>query len=124
MKENPRLKQAIQEIEKLAKRLDIAVFAVVHSPGASEYTMQINPSFSCAKEDDGSIDFNARVQEDFDGDVVRYKKTVEDTYEMLTLLAEGGGRGVVSLYQAQTVVKEHIKSDSNFGFKGNNTQQN
>ena len=58
MQYSPKLKISISEIKAILEKHDIAGSIVLHTPGNSEYLMHINPTYSCAKLQDGGIRMN------------------------------------------------------------------
>jgi len=86
MQYSPKLKTAAKEIDEILKKHDIGAFVVLHTPGHSEYLMNIDPSYSCAKwEENGLLKLRAKA-EDFGGDKEMLNKKLTETSNMLSLL--------------------------------------
>lgn len=47
--QSPKLKMAADEIKKILERYDIAGVAQLFTPGFTEYTIHLRPSFSCVE---------------------------------------------------------------------------
>ena len=91
MQYSPKLKMAMEEIKAVLKKHDIGAFCVLHTPGHSEYLMEITPSYSCAKiESSGNLRIRAKLNEDFGGDKKKWEKSIQDTSNMFHLLSHTG----------------------------------
>lgn len=55
-----KLVAAAAKIKAIIDEYDIAAVVALHTPGHCEYIQKINPSYSCARVEDGGIVFEAR----------------------------------------------------------------
>lgn len=87
MQYSPKLKKAIGEIKSILEKHDIAGFVVIHTPGYAEFINKVNPSYSCALIRDGRLGVKLKT-EDLPGGKEQAKQIAEDTYNMVTLMAD------------------------------------
>ena len=66
MQYSPKLKKAAEEIKSILKKYDIAANVVLHTPGHSEYLLEITPTYSAAWLENGIVRFRARAS-DYNG---------------------------------------------------------
>ena len=111
MQYSPKLKKAIQEIEEILKREDIAGFVVLHTPGFAELLTRIDPSYSCASIKDGALQIRGKKDRDFGGDVEKWKQSLTDTSNMLSLLGSVGGSTIVGIIDASTQMDKQLHAE-------------
>jgi len=86
MQYSPKLKKAAEEIKSVLKKYDIAASVVLHTPGFSEFVLEITPSYSCATLNHDHVRFKAK-KEDFNNELKRHQ-VIEDTANMMNLLSD------------------------------------
>lgn len=97
MQFSPKLKKAMEEIKVILKRHDIAAHVVLHTPGFSEYLLEIQPTYSCAKfEGAGIVRFKAK-KEDFGDSAELRDQRIHDTINMFQCITETGGQNLLAL---------------------------
>lgn len=87
MEYSPKLKKAMEEIKKVLKKYDIAGFVLLHTPGHTEYLNRIDPGYSCVSVEGGAFRIKLKADE-LPGGKEQARKLAEDTYNMVTLMAD------------------------------------
>lgn len=127
MQYHPKLKKAMEEIKEILIKHDIAGIVALHMPGFSEYLMKIDPSYSCAKFEEGgsSIRIRARLQEDFNGNKDAHEKALTDTSNMFKLLSKAAGVAAVAVMSISEDLDKKIDADHfDHGHTGHTDQNN
>lgn len=119
-----KLKKAAEEIKMILKKYDIAANVILHTPGFSEYLLEITPSYSAAWIENGMIRFRARA-EDYNGNTAIRNQKISDTLNMLRLLSDTAGRNALSLlevanYFDRTTGADHGDSNHTSSITQNN----
>jgi len=132
MNYSPKLKKAMQEIDAIMKRYDIAGHVVLHSwkdgTGHSEFKAYIQPSYSCAKfkydpvKGDG-IHFRAK-KEDFGGDASKRDNVLAGTSSMLKTIVTVGFNQLSGLLQASEFIDRVVNAEHGKGNSSSHTEQN
>lgn len=78
-----KLKTAIEEIKKILSKHDIGAMVVLHTPGHSEFLLNVSPSYSCATFIEDKLRVKTNLDIDFNGDKNARTKKVTDTANML-----------------------------------------
>jgi hypothetical protein len=123
MQYSPKLKMAMEEIKKVLKQYDIAGMVVLHEPGHSEYFMDIEPSYSCAKHNGDHVRIRAKLA-DFDGNKEAHRKKVTDTSNMLNLLGEVGARTSMSIINVSEQLDRIVDAEHFDHGHSSHTEQN
>lgn len=124
MQYSPKLKKAMEDIKSILKKYDIAGMVILHTPGNSEYFIELNPSYSCAKSNGDSVRIKAKLQEDFHGDKQAREKNVADTTNMFSLLSEVGMRISLSLSDVSERLDKIVNAEHFDGCHSSQTEQN
>lgn len=106
MQYSPKLKIAMEEIEAILHKHDIAGFVVIHTPGFSEYLNEISPSYSCAKIESTQLRFKVKASEV--GGPEKAKQIATDTLNMITHFATIGGKNSMMYMDAERMLKERL----------------
>jgi len=123
MQYSPKLKKAAEEIKSVLKKYDIAASVVLHTPGFSEFVLEITPSYSCAKLNHDNIHFKAK-KEDFNDELKRHK-IIEDTANMMSLLSETTAKNAIMLITVSEQFDKIVGSEHDKGnFTSHTTQNN
>ncbi len=115
MQYSPKLKKAAEEIKSVLKKYDIAASVVLHTPGFSEFVLEITPSYSCATLNHDHVRFKAK-KEDFN-DELRRHQVIENTANMMNLLADTTAKNAMMLITVSEQFDKIVGSehgDSNF----------
>ena len=115
MQYNPKLKKAAEEIKEILKKHDIAATIALHTPGHTEFLLELTPSYSCATVNQDHIRFKAK-KEDFNNELKRHE-VIRDTSNMMSGLSETVARNAMMLISVSEQLDkitgaEH--GDSNF----------
>lgn len=115
MQYSPKLKNAAEEIKAILKKYDIAGAIALHTPGNTEFVLELTPSYSCATVNQDHIRFKAK-KEDYNDELKRHK-VIEDTSNMMAGLSETVARNAMMLINVSEQLDkitgaEH--GDSNF----------
>lgn len=111
MEYSPKLKKAMQEIKAVIEKYDIAALVVLHTPGNSEYLLELSPTYSCAKFEGNNLRIRAKLVDDFKGDKKAHKQKLTDTSNMLSSLSETGGRTILSLMDVSDKLDKIIDAE-------------
>lgn len=123
MQYSPKLKKAAEEIKEILAKHDIAGMAVLHTPGFSEFIIDITPTYSCAWIQCDRIRFKA-LKKEYDTQE-QWKKKVTDTTNMLHHLSTTGGQVAMSLIQASEIIDKAVGAEyDKGGFTSHTTQNN
>lgn len=95
MQYSPKLKNAAEEIKAILKKYDIAGAIALHTPGNTEFVLELTPSYSCATVNQDHIRFKAK-KEDYNDELKRHK-AIEDTSNMMSGLSETVARNAMML---------------------------
>ena len=115
---SPKLKKAMQEIKDILHRHDIAGVVVLHTPGNSEYLIELSPSYSAAKiQSDGVYRIKMTKKEATEEQA--YIK-LKDTCNMFNML------GTTTLNTGNSLMKTSVELDklagADHGEEGHSTQ--
>lgn len=95
------------EIREIAQRYDVAVVCVLHTPEFSEYLVRVDPSYSCARIEDGKLRIVAR-RSDFHSEKAQQVK-INDTVNMLTHFADVLVPINLGVVNALEVIEKRVK---------------
>lgn len=95
MQYSPKLKKAAEEIKAILKKHDIAASVVLHTPGFSEFVLEITPSYSCATLNHDNVRFKAK-KDDFNDELKRHQ-AIQDTANMMNLLSDVTAKNAMML---------------------------
>lgn len=124
MQYSPKLKKAAEEIKSILKKYDIAANCVLHTPGHSEYLLEITPSYSCAWLENNVMRFRAR-KADYNGNTMIRDQKIADTANMMNLLSEVMGRNFLMLTQVSEEFDKIVDADhGDTSFTSHTTQNN
>lgn len=124
MQYSPKLKKAMEEIKEVLLKHDIAGTITIHTPGFAEYLNHITPSYSCAKIDPLTSRFELKVKKvHFSNEAERINK-LTDTSNMLSLLAEVGGKNILCLMEASQATDEAVNAEHDESNHTPHTTQN
>lgn len=123
MQYSPKLKKAMQEIEAIIAKYDIAAVVVLHEPNYVEYLSRIDPSYSCASYIEDGIRVRAKTA-DFDGNVEIRNQKLKDTANMLHNLAKGTATVSLPLIDTSEAVDKLLGSEHYGGDHTSHRQQN
>lgn len=126
MQYSPKLKRAAEQIKKILKDNDLAGFAVIHTPGNSEFILEITPSYSAAKwnatRDRVIIEGKAAH---YNGDKAKRDKKLTDTMNMFHHLSTVTGTNSLSLMQISELADKAWNAEHNgSGFTSEQEQNN
>lgn len=121
MQYSPKLKKAMEEIKAIVEKHDIAAVVVLTEPGHSEYLQKVNPSFSCARFEAGSLRITAKASE-----IGKQKRDelLTNTSNMFKLLADNTARIASTMIQCSTFIDTHTGADHTRGGHTSHDQQN
>lgn len=125
MQYSPKLKRVAEQIKKLLKDADIAGLVVLHTPGHAEYVLEITPSYSACKwtpTRDGVI-IQGKA-EHYGGDKKKRDRKVTDTCNMLSFLAEVGGKQVLNVMQLSELADKTWDAEHGDSSHTSETEQN
>lgn len=123
MQFSPKLKNAAEEIKAILKNYDIAASIVLHTPGHSEFILEITPSYSCAKLNHDSIRFKAK-KSDFNNELKR-QQVISDTANMMNLLSETTAKNAMMLITVSEQFDKIVGADhGDSNFTSHTTQNN
>lgn len=123
MQYSPKLKKAAEEIKLTLKKYDIAAHVVLHTPGHSEYLMELTPSYSCVRIEEKGFRFRAK-KSDYDGNVALRDKKITDSVNMIESLCETGGKNILSLMGLSDELHKIYDIESTDGGHSSHEQQN
>lgn len=124
MQYSPKLKRAIQEIKDILSREDIAGVVILHEPGFSEFLVKVDPTYSCAKIQDGQLKVKSK-KEDFKQNPAMREKVVRNTANMLHMLGTNGGHCILPIMEMSSKIDRKIEAEHERGkFTDHNTQNN
>lgn len=124
MQYSPKLKKAMEEIKSILKRHDIGGYVILHTPGHSEYLHSLFPSYSCIKPVGDEIRIRARLKEDFNGDKDAMIKKLEDTVNLVSLIATVSGNTSLSMCDLMDRLHKVMDIDETDGGHTSHTTQN
>lgn len=123
MQYSPKLKTAAEEIKAILKKHDIAASIVLHTPGHSEFVLEITPTYSCAKLNHDNIHFKAK-KADFNDELKR-QQTISDTANMMSLLSEVTAKNAMMLIQVSEQFDKIVGAEhGGSNFTSHTTQNN
>lgn len=122
MQYSPKLKKAAEEIKEIMAKYDIAGMVVLHTPGFSEFVLNITPTYSCAWIQGERFRFKAKKAEF--GSPEEWKQKISDTANMLHHLSTQGGQLAMNLVHASETVDKAVNAeyDGPGGFTSHSTQ--
>jgi hypothetical protein len=123
MQYNPKLKIAMEEIKAIMKKYDCGGIVVLHLPGHSEYLFKIDPSYSCARFENGRVRINVKAMH-YDNDKKLRDHFVTNTSNMFSLLSEVGGRLVLNLMDVSKTLDNAVQAEHTDGGHSSHTEQN
>lgn len=123
MQYSPKLKRAIQEIKDILSREDIAGVVIVHEPGFSEFLVKVDPTYSCAKIQDGQLRVKSK-KEDFKENPAMREKVVQNTANMLHMLGTNGGHCILPIMEMSSKVDRQIEAEHGRGRSSSHNTQN
>lgn len=124
MQYSPKLKKAMQEINEVLAKHDIAGLVVIHTPGHSEFLTKLNPTYSCCKVNHEGIRVKAKL-EDFNGDAKKRNQVISDTANMLHSLSLVAGNILMPIMDLSQKVDAMVNaSHDGDGFSSHITQNN
>lgn len=92
MQYDPKLKKAMQEMQEILKKYNIAGTICLHSPGFREYITHINPSWSCLWWDmDGKAIRMKATKDQFYGDAQLRNTIINNSMNMIQHFTEYAG---------------------------------
>lgn len=104
---SPKLQMAKKEILDILTKYDIAGYVQLFTPGHTEYSIHISPSFSCVRINDvGQLQINAPIEDP--QNPAPAKKKVADTVNMVANLRIYVGKMYQTLTQADLAVRSHF----------------
>jgi len=127
MNYSPRLKKAMQEIEAILKREDIAGSIVLHRPGFAEHLLHISPSYSCATIHHGTKQDHIRLKArsaDHNGDKEKVRQLVTDTSNMMMHLSTLVGVHAIELMNASELLDTYTGAEHGPSSHSSHTEQN
>ena len=110
MQYSPKLKRAIQEIKDILSREDIAGVVILHEPGFSEFLVKVDPTYSCARIQDGQLRVKSK-KEDFKQNPAMREKVVQNTANMLHMLGKNGGHCILPIMEMSSKVDRQIEAE-------------
>lgn len=123
MQYSPKLKMAMEEIKAVLKKHDIAGMAVIHTPGWSEWFINIQPTYSCAKLEGDH--FHVRIKASHYNDDKKLRdQFVTDTTNMMHHLSKISGTLAMQLLEASQSLDKAVNADHFGGGSSSHTQQN
>jgi hypothetical protein len=82
MQYSPKLKKAMQEIQDILSKHDIAGVVVIHTPGHTEYLNKLDPTYSCVTFTGDKLRFKSQLA-DYNGDKTAWKQKTADSVDMM-----------------------------------------
>lgn len=123
MQYSPKLKKAAEEIKAILKRYDIAGAVALHTPGFSEFVLEITPTYSCATLNHDNVHFKAK-KEDFNDELKR-QTVIKDTASMMNLLSDTTARNAMMLITVSEQFDKIVGAEhTTGGFTSESTQNN
>ena len=122
MQYSPKLKKAMQEINKILEDNDIAGVIVLHTPLHSEYLAKLNPSYSCAKFEGGNLRIKALKSEY--PTLEAWQEKVRATSNMFHMLSGSTAKLSLNLIEASTMLDKVTQADHFGGGHSSHIQQN
>lgn len=104
MQYSPKLKKAMEEINAILDKNDIAGIIILHTPGYAELNAKINPSYSCASFETvpgkgTGIRIKGKRERDFGGDKVKQHESLKNTSNMLYNLGTIGSQTIMGILE-------------------------
>lgn len=125
MQYSPKLKIAMEEIKAILHKHDIAGFVTLHTPGHTEFLMELQPSYSCCRVQGDQIRVRAKLIEDFAGNKEIWHRKVNDTSDMLHGICDTSGRIIIQIMNLSDILDKKVDADHNDrGFTSHSTQNN
>ncbi|MCP1384860.1 hypothetical protein [Runella salmonicolor] len=84
---SPKLKRVMAQIKDILQKEDLGGMVVLHTPGYSEYLLNLTPSYSCLKVEKDQIRVLSKLT-DYDGDQKQQIQHQANTANMLSLITE------------------------------------
>ena len=124
MQYHPKLKVAMREIKAIMNKYDIGGLVVLHTPGNGEFLMKLDPSYSCAKIEQGMVRIRAKADE-YPGGAKERNKRLADTANMLRTLSDVGYNTVNNLMNVANHLDLITEAEHNKGrYTYDNDQNN
>ena len=111
-------------IQAILTEHDIAAVVVLHTPGFCEFMLHISPSYSCARFDGNELRVKAKLKEDYQGDIARWKLDVGNTANMLQGMADMTAPMAVQLFRMADIVNKKTNAEHFGGDLSSNIEQN
>lgn len=125
MQYSPKLKKAMEEIKDILRKNDIAGFVTLHTPGHTEFLMELQPSYSCCRVQGDQIRVRAKLMDDFAGNKKLWVRKVKDTSEMLHGLTDVSGQIILQIMELSDRLDKAVDAEHNDrGFTSHSTQNN
>lgn len=121
MQYSPKLKVAMEEIKSILKKNDVAGLVVLHTPGFSEYLLNIDPSYSIAWIENGK---GLRVKTNPQDPPEIKKQKVTDTANMFEHLSRVGGMQVMHLIDMNMLLQTKLDVKHGPGSHTGHSEQN
>lgn len=111
-KYSERLRTFMEEYKALVAKHDVAAIVILHeppkedSPGYAEYFVNLEPSYSAVKMEDGNV--NIRINRILYPSAQQANKVSEDTSNMLVLLAETAGNITYNIARVSEALDQQL----------------
>ena len=122
MQYHPKLKKAMDDIEKIMTEYDIAGMVYLHTSGYGEHKHFLSPSYSCAAKYGDAIRIKASIAEH--GSKEMRNKKLGDTSNMLRTLSLMGMEQSVALNDISENLDKQIGGKHDGGDMTSHTAQN
>lgn len=123
MQYSPKLKKAMNEIEAILIKYDIAGIVSLHTPGHGEYLSHLSPSYSCAKFEGDNLRIRAK-KEDYSGSAEVRNRFLKDTSNILHVLSNNTGMIAINLVEISKTVDNILGADHFGGGHSSHIDQN
>lgn len=114
----------MEELKEILLNYDIAGVITIHTPGHAEYLNHITPSYSCAKINELTGQFELKAAKvHFSNEAERLNK-LTDTCNMLTLLSDVSAKNVMKLIDASDATDKFLNAEHDDDNNTSHTAQN
>lgn len=112
---DPKLKEAMAEIRGILRKHDIGAYVTLYSQKASEFAVEITPTWSCAyweNRDAGKLRFRAKTSE-----IGQEKahKIIEDTCHMIFSMRDLCAKGFIDADHMAKMLQTQVHVDHRLG---------
>lgn len=98
----PKLDQAMEEINQVLAKYNLAGIVVIHTPGHTRQLAKLDPTYSCVQVvPNGRITLRADLKKDFGGNKAAFEERVMDTADMLKTLVVVTANVILPIGQVQ-----------------------